>query len=310
MTNNSNYAKKFFLVDPALFQRIRLNQAELAGDLPADLKLKKWVSDFASTKEFDRNVKNEALKTLSDDISPLITQSIKNGVTPTTVSLGGNPPNSVNTQSNVNLPTTSKTTPSLNASLSSSQTPSNKTEDIVDLIEKKISKSYRNKAIKLFYLLSSLPGVKISTSDIEIGTMRVTGSTIGVLDTLVKKESYLRFPVTVLLDKLIENGKSDEILSFKLIQNKEAISYLEENAIEPAALSSFQTALESNDDFNDPIDSDDVTVTGDKGSGKQKRVRWRVLIKGKGRTQKKSKKQMNKKGVKKRKKTKQRKTKY
>lgn len=258
-----------------------LNKASTSAGEASDVALKKFTQDFAESKIEDRNLKDETWKNLSSRLEPIISSGVNKGVLPTTASTG----------------TTSATNSNQN--------------DIIDLLESKLSRNFKTKGVKLCVLLSRLPGVVITTSKFVVDGKELVGSPLNIIDNLVKPQALLKYGSTILLDKIMFAGLLNEVIDMKLIGNKEAIRYLRDSVPLPVETPAFQPApkfqstpkrdissvsTKTNDGqtsyftdasegtytaYNDDmhsIQSDDDQLVNQKGSG-LKSWKWQSLFK-------------------------------
>jgi len=119
-----NYAKKYYLLDPALYQRVMLNS--MKGDDDAATSYKKFVTTFGKSKIEDRNLTDENWKKFGE--------KYKNYLGPTNV------PGTIPSAG----PAATTTSTSVGSTASS---------DIIKLLETKIAKNKRAEAVRLFVLL-------------------------------------------------------------------------------------------------------------------------------------------------------------
>ena len=276
MSNNSNFSKKIFLIPNDVYERMILNAGENGKNSASDVKLKKLTQDYGQLKMLDRNSRNESLKALSNDLSPILTKSIQKGVEPVVEALG---PNLNNTN--------------LNSSVSGQ---SFEEQDILDIIESKISRNLRNKALQFYFEIAKLPDVKISTTKISVFDDELVGTMPKIIDSVIRRGKNMSYPIKPLLDKLIEVGVANKLIQEKVINNKEAVAYIKDSSEQGVAAAPTLVAeapqhsstpkpnksrgdastYVGDDEFSDVLDNEQFFALNRPGSGAKK---WKMLIK-------------------------------
>ena len=117
----STYSRKWYLLDPALYERIKVQTLNSEGN--PEVQYKQFVNDYGKSKIEERNLRDETLKDLGESVKKIL-PSTPLGNVPTPA----------------NVPLNTSTTSTSDAAKHS-------------MLIKNLPKAVRGKGIKLFYLL-------------------------------------------------------------------------------------------------------------------------------------------------------------
>ena len=197
-----NHARKFYLISPALYDRVMLNKLNSSGSEPNDIQLKKFTQSVGEEKILDRNQKDQSWKMLGDRLQALAPMR-KTGpgfvTAPASVSPG--------------VPTTPSSPPSAAPII-------NESVKMVELLESKLPKYLINRGVKLYFALKELSGVNIDAQNILVDGVPLTGGSLGIIDNLIRSVKTLKYPIEALLDKIRDAPNRAGL--FSLVSNKEA----------------------------------------------------------------------------------------
>ena len=197
-----DYAKRYYLVAPETWTRMMENQTKKNADIPPGESVKKDYQERYENKYLQKNLEDTTLADAGQALKKIgLLQSAATTPPPPT---GAQPP--------------------------SAPTPPSKSlqDQMFDSFKSRSnSATVGNKIAKLALVLTKTPGVQVTKDEISVDGNTLNGSAFQILNNLVRTEStLLSDDSVVLLSVLASNGMIEQVQKRKLLNNKEALDYL------------------------------------------------------------------------------------
>ena len=247
----SQYIKKYYIISPRRFYKLKELQMNKTKGEPADVKVPKQIQDFKETQVLNKNIQDEFLESAGNTLQKLGVVNQTPAAQPLPASKPASQPGNQPEEKSDSGPVYGEGEEASGGS---------DLGDLIQFLRKEASSgNMGSRMSRLATALASLDGVNVTGRHISVDNKRLEAPTVVILDNLARAEKNLISDSIYMLLFKLPGDVAQRLVSGNIVNNREAIEFLN-NPME----SEFGKAMLGNY-YSD--DDAAATYTPRKGSG-------------------------------------------